>query len=232
MSKDLTVVQTGWLEKWEKAEIPWHKPKVDNNIQRHLEELTRGQPSASILVTWCGKSVDMPWLCSQGYNVVGVELSTVAVRQFFEENEIPYSTLMTQANGEEFVVYRAQDRKLTIFLGDYYKLTPDLAGTFEAIWDNNAFGSSPPADRLQYISVLASLLKANGRVLLANWEYGELIRDTYPYSLSSSLVKEFFQEKFEIKYLGKCEIFTDYFIKKFNVDFAYRNIHLLSKKSV
>ena len=71
-------------------------------------------------------------------------------------------------------------------------------------------------------------------MLLANWEYGELICDhvTYPYSLSSSLVKEFFQEKFEIKYLGKCEIFTDYFNKKFNVDFAYRNIHLLSKKSI
>ena len=159
MSKDLTVVQTGWLEKWKKAEIPWHKPEVDNNVQRHLEELTQGQPSASILVTWCGKSVDMPWLCSQGYNVVGIELSAVAVRQFFEENKIPYSTsVTTQANGEEFVVYQAQDRKLTIFLGDYYKLTPDLAGTFEAIWDNNAFGSSPPADRLQYISVLASLL--------------------------------------------------------------------------
>ena len=77
---------------------------------------------------------------------MGIELSAVAVRQFFEENKIPYSTsVMTQANGEEFLVYRAQDRKLTIFLGDYYKLTPDLAGTFEAIWDNNAFGSSPPA---------------------------------------------------------------------------------------
>lgn len=230
MSKDLTAVQAGWLEKWKNAETPWHKPEVDNNIQRHLEELTQGQLSASILVTWCGKSVDMPWLCSQGYNVVGVELSTVAVRQFFEENKIPYSTEVL--SGEEFVVYRARDRKLTIFLGDYYKLTPDLAGTFEAVWDNNAFGSSPPADRQQYISVLASLLKPNGRVLLANWEYGELIRDTYPYSLSSSLVKEFFQEKFEVKCLRKCGIFTDYFIKKFNVDFAHRNIHLLSKKSI
>ena len=77
---------------------------MDNNIQE-LEELTQGQPSASILVTWCGKSVDMPWLCSQGYNVVGIELSAIAVRQFFEENKIPYSTsVTTQANGEEFVV--------------------------------------------------------------------------------------------------------------------------------
>ena len=135
MSKDLTVVQTGWLEKWEKAEIPWHKPEVDNNIQRHLEELTQGQPSAFILVTWCGKSVDMPWLCSQGYNVVGIELSAVAVRQFFEENKIPYSTSVTthQATGEEFVVYRAQDRKLTIrvFLGDYYNLKTMPLATLE-----------------------------------------------------------------------------------------------------
>ena len=223
MSGGFSEVQLGWLEKWKQGTTPWHKPEVDHNIQDHLKELTKGEANVSILVTWCGKSLDLLWLCQQSCDVVGVELSEIAVKQLFEENSVPYSTKKLG----EFTLYQAEDRKLKIFLGDYYKLTPDLAGTFDTAWDNNAFGSSPPADRQKYVSVLSSLLKPKGRVLLANWEYGKLVRDIYPYSLTSSEVKEYFKEMFDVQFLGKCEVFTEYFIKKFNVDFAHRNIHLL-----
>ena len=211
---------------WKSSEIPWHKTEVDNNLNMYIKELTQGRSDASILVTWCGKSVDMPWLCSQGYSVVGIALSEVAVNQFFKDNCIPY----TRTTEGRYVVYRAETQKVTIYLGDYYKLTPNIIGRFDAVWDNNAFGSSPLPDRHNYVSVLASLLKEDGQVLVANWEYGKLERHTYPYSLTSTVIKEYFQEKFEVKFLGKCEMFTDYFIKKYNVNFAHRNIHLLSLK--
>ena len=60
-------------------------------LQNHLHLLTSGRAKISILVTLCGKSLDLPWLCEQGHDVVGVELSAVAAKQLFEENNIPYS---------------------------------------------------------------------------------------------------------------------------------------------
>ena len=48
--------------------------------------------AASILVTLCGKTMDIPWLCGRGCSVTGVELSPIAVQQLFEENDIPYTT--------------------------------------------------------------------------------------------------------------------------------------------
>ena len=50
-----------------------------------------GQSGASVLVTMCGKTVDIPWLCEKGHSVTGVELSPTAVQQLFQENSIPYT---------------------------------------------------------------------------------------------------------------------------------------------
>ena len=218
-------MQAGWKEKWVKGATGWHRGEVDRRLQENLKELTRDKPGVSILVTWCGKSVDLPWLCSQGFDVVGVELSELAVRSLFEENSIPYSVA---AEGG-FAIYQAQDRKLRVIAGDYYQLTPDLAGMFEAVWDNNAFGAAEPADRLKYISVLTSLLKPNGRILLAQFEYGEQVRHEAPFSLSCSLIKELFAKKYEVKFQENCDLFSKLFMEKFKVDWVRRNIHILTK---
>ena len=73
-----------------------------------------------------------------------------------------------------------------------------------------------------------SLLKPNGRVLLGNWEYGEKVRQAAPFSLSPSLVKELFQESFDVRFLKNCDKFVEMFIQKFGVDWAHRHIHLLT----
>lgn len=220
--------QEHWKARWEDTggKVPWQKSEVDSFLIDHVQELTGGESDASILVTWCGKCLDIPWLSNEGYGAVGIELSEIGVSQMFEESDIPFS--VTEKG--EFSVYEATDRKMKVYLGDYYKLTPELAGTFAGVWDNNAFGAAAVADRQKYISVLLSLLAPNGHVLLGNWEYGEVVRDVAPFSLSSDLVKELFIENFDVQFLGKCEKFSEEFCKRFGVDWAYRNIHLLCRK--
>ena len=43
-----------------------------------------------MFVPLCGKSLDLAWLCEQGMSVVGIDLSPLAVQNFFEENHIPF----------------------------------------------------------------------------------------------------------------------------------------------
>lgn len=219
-------VQKAWIQKWEDNTTSWHRSAVDPNLQHYLKDLTRGEPSVSMLVPWCGKSVDLPWLCEQGYSVVGAELSEIGVKSMFEENNIPY----TVSQEGPFSVYQAKEKNLKCLAGDFYKITPELVGMFEAIWDINAFGAAEVKDRSKYISVLESVLKPRGRVLLCNWQYGKVERDRAPFSLSSSLVKELYQDKFDVQFLTESDLYAAQFVKKFDVEWAHQNLHFLTKK--
>ena len=217
-------VEEGWKEKWKQGMFSWHRSEVSKTLKKYLSDLTRGEPNVSILVPWCGKSLDIPWLCSEGYNVVGIELSEIAAQMLFQENDIPYSV----SKEGKLTIYQAQDRKLKVITGNYYEVTPEIAGKFEAVWDVNAFGAVMPDNRQKYTSILMSMLKPKARVLLSNWEYGEVVRDRAPFSLPCALVKELFQKEFEVTFLEKSNEFAEQFISKFKVDWAHMNIHLLS----
>ena len=56
-----------------------------------MDLLDKGSSRLSVLVTMCGKSVDLLWLCNRGHSVTGVELSPIAMSQFFKENSIPHT---------------------------------------------------------------------------------------------------------------------------------------------
>ena len=60
--------------------------------QKYFDLLSGGKSNLSILVPLCGKTLDITWICEKGHNVVGCDLSDVAAREFFEENNILYST--------------------------------------------------------------------------------------------------------------------------------------------
>lgn len=49
---------------------------------------------ASVFVPLCGKTLDLVWLCDQGMDVIGCDLSALAAQQFFNESNIPFSTSM------------------------------------------------------------------------------------------------------------------------------------------
>lgn len=76
-----------WLEKWERNEIGFHQHEINNHLQAYWQHL-KLKPGSPVLVPLCGKSSDMLWLCGQGHNVLGVEISAIAVRDFFQENAL------------------------------------------------------------------------------------------------------------------------------------------------
>ena len=59
--------------------------------KKHVDLMLGGGSELSVLVTMCGKSVDLLWLCSRGHSVTGVELSSIAVEQLFQESSIPHT---------------------------------------------------------------------------------------------------------------------------------------------
>lgn len=216
-----------WKKRWEEGSTPWHRDAVDAYLQKYIQLLTGERPTASILVTLCGKTLDLPWLCEQGYKVTGVEISEQAGKQLFEENDIPYSV---SVDGD-FKVFCARNQTLTFYAGDFFKLSPDLDGSFDAIWDMNALGAVNPEDRTRYVAKLRSLLKVDGTILMSAYEYNQAEHRTCPFSIPNSLVKELFQDYFDITLLENIDYTDTIFTKKFSLSWGKRLIHFLKKKN-
>ena len=130
----------------------------------------------------------------------------------------------------DFSVFSATDRSLKLFVGDVFNLTVSLTGSFDAIWDSNAIVAINAGDRVAYAKTLLSLLKPDGKMLMATWEYNQAERSRHPFSITSSIIKELFQESFDIEQLETIDMTGSYFTKKFNLSFANRIIHILTRK--
>jgi len=73
-----------WLQRWQQGQIGFHRGEGMPLLERHWPAL-QVAPGGRVLVPLCGKSLDMHWLAAQGHRVLGVEISPLAVQQFFAE---------------------------------------------------------------------------------------------------------------------------------------------------
>lgn len=69
-----------WHGKWARNEIGFHRSEANPLLVAHLDSLGL-KPSARIFLPLCGKTLDIGWLLSNGFQVIGAELSEAAVVQ-------------------------------------------------------------------------------------------------------------------------------------------------------
>ena len=73
-----------WHQKWHSGEIGFHLSDVNPLLAKHFDKLSLAENSR-IFLPLCGKTLDMAWLLSKNYRVIGVELHENAAKQFFDE---------------------------------------------------------------------------------------------------------------------------------------------------
>jgi thiopurine S-methyltransferase len=129
------------------------------------------RPGSRVLVPLAGRSPDMAWLASQGFDVVGVEISPIPCATFFAERGIAAETV----KAGPFTCW--QGGGVTMLQGDFF----DLDGSFAAALDRGALVSFPPADRPRYAEHLRSRLDAGAPVLLVTVEYDPARRSGPPF---------------------------------------------------
>ena len=74
-----------WHEAWEIGKTGFHMSSYNSTLLKFFPNLNIAT-GETVLVPLCGKSLDLIWLRDQGYKVIGVELSELAVLDFFKEN--------------------------------------------------------------------------------------------------------------------------------------------------
>jgi thiopurine S-methyltransferase len=148
-----------WQQRWREGQIGFHLQEV-NPLLRMYWPLLRLPQGARVLVPLCGKSRDLAWLAAQGYQVIGVELSSLAVNAFFEEQRL---CPVQQAHGQHSGHYVDG---IEIWCGDFFDLHPSQVGQVDAIYDRAALIALPEAMRGRYVQQLLALAGAVPQLLI------------------------------------------------------------------
>ena len=153
-----------WLECWRDQQTDdFHQIMVNPLLSKFWStlELARG---SRVFVPLCGKSLDMLWLAQQGHEVIGVELSPIAVRAFFKENGLK----PVKRRVGEFTLWCCG--KISILCGDYFALTKADLGLFDTVYDRAALTALPEHLRSLYVARLKELVPQSAKVFLLTIE--------------------------------------------------------------
>lgn len=174
-----------WHSRWNSNQIGFHQSRVNDYLQQHWPVL--GVPAgARVLVPLCGKSLDMLWLAGQGLQVLGVELSERAVKDFFAEHQLQPE--VTQSGAHK--VYRCED--IEIRCGDFFALTAEDVSGCCALYDRAAVIALPEEMRKRYVAHLQAILPATAKGLLITLDYDQSQIDGPPFAVTDEEVQVLF----------------------------------------
>ena len=182
-----------WHDIWDTQTIPFHQAMVNAYLLDYFPQIaSTGQ---TVFVPLCGKSLDMLWLAEQGYQVIGNELSDIACKAFFEENQLPYEV----STHGVFKVYASAN--IRIYCGDFFELNQEDLKTVDAVYDRASLIALPEDMRIRYVKHMASLLKPDTQLLVICLEYENLQATPPPFSVSDDEFKKLYSAKFDIQCL-------------------------------
>jgi thiopurine S-methyltransferase len=191
-----------WHERWEKDQIAFHQAEINSHLQAFWGRMT--VPAGSrIFVPLCGKSRDMLWLRSQGLTVLGVELSAIAVRDFFAENGL--EPLVTQQGAFE----RWECDGLVILCGDFFHLTAADVADCAGVFDRASLIALPPEMRVQYAQHFMALLPPHVQTLLITLEYAQSEMRGPPFAVHEAEVRGFYEQNCVIERLLALDTLDD-----------------------
>ena len=188
-----------WLDRWQQNQIGFHQEEGNPALREFAGEL-KIAPGDLVFVPLCGKSLDLEWLRQQGYRVLGVELSTIAIKNFFVEQGKEASVTTHDA----FQSYRNGD--IEILCGDYFDLDADMFTDVRAVFDRAALIAMPPEMRQSYADKIAELLQSGTRILLVTMEYPDNQMQGPPFSVPEQNVRDLYEKNFSISVLQENDI--------------------------
>ncbi len=191
-----------WLERWEQNQIGFHQDDFNKHLQAFWDQL-QIPAGSNIFVPLCGKSQDLLWLRAQGYGVTGVELSPIAVRDFFAENRLE-PTITTHG-----ALQRWEADGLVIWLGDFFALSAAEVAQCAGAFDRASLIALPPAMRERYAQHLIQILPTHCRTLLITLEYDQQQMNGPPFAVHEAEVWALYADALAVSLLFVTDMLDD-----------------------
>ncbi len=187
-----------WHRHWTRPNPGFHEGQVNRYLLKHLP-LFCLPSAATIFVPLCGKAVDILWLSEQGYKVIGVELSQVAVESFFAESGLQFSS---QSDGA-FVRYQAHN--ITLYQGDYLDLQAQHLAGCALVYDRAAIVAIESFNRAAYKQKMLQIIPAATPMLMVTLDYDQQQMSGPPFSVPVAEIVELYGNEYDIELLESNE---------------------------
>ncbi|AOP34698.1 thiopurine S-methyltransferase [Leptospira tipperaryensis] len=187
-----------WHQRWSKNEIAFHEGKANPYLIGYFKDLSLAKGSR-VFVPLCGKTLDIPWLLSNGYRVAGAELSQIAIEQLFSELGVKPKI---ERVGE---LDRYSADNIDIFVGDIFHLSNEILGTVDGIYDRAALVALPQEMRDRYTTHLIQITK-NAPQLLVCYEYDQSMINGPPFSIQNDEVRKHYSNHYHLNLMETREV--------------------------
>ncbi|SFL29077.1 thiopurine S-methyltransferase [Nitrosomonas aestuarii] len=180
-----------WHQKWEQGDIAFHESEVNTLLITHCKKLNLSKGSR-VFLPLCGKTRDIAWMLACGYQVVGAELSELAINKLFDDLGV-----VPKISGfGELTLYRAKN--IDIFVGNIFDVLAESLGLVDAVYDRAALVAMPANMRDQYTSHLMNITDAAPQLLIT-YEYNQQLMDGPPFSINEEELKHYYSAAYQIK---------------------------------
>ncbi|MDY8107646.1 thiopurine S-methyltransferase [Fulvimarina sp. 2208YS6-2-32] len=186
-----------WHERWKKGETAFHEGRPNRFLVAHFASLGLAA-GARVFMPLCGKSVDIHWMLAEGFRVVGIDLSAIAISQLFDDLALT-PVLRKQATGDGELILSSADR-IDIFVGDLFALDAASLGPVDAVYDRAALVALPPPMRERYAHHIARITNT-ARQLVVSFDYDQALFDGPPFSVPQEEVERLYGPFYEIENL-------------------------------
>lgn len=225
-----------WKNAWQKSQTNFTQKKPNPMLMHHFKALNTFK-NGRVFVPLCGKSVDMLWFTSQGFDIIGVELSEIAVIQFFAENDLQ-ALVSLHPTTPNLTCYQSehQGQTLKIWVGDIFDLSTIDIGIIDAVYDRGALVALPDIEpdnlRTRYTQKIMALSNKASQLLLSFAYDGEKQRsDNHknlpPFLVTRSQLEQYYAEYYEINLIAEEK--ADYISTA--GDSGYRLVYTLVSKN-
>lgn len=212
-----------WLQKWQNDDTGFHQNKVMPLLQKYWSKLEVLAP-AKILVPLAGKTLDTLWFSQQDYEVYAIELSSLAIEQFFDEHKL--NPIITK-NGQ-FTTYKSGN--IIYICGDIFALEADFFHMFQACYDRAALIALPDDMRRQYVQHVYGNLPTNCKTMLLTIDYKQSEMQGPPFAISNDAVNKLFADSHSIVTLDHRDILKgEPKFKERGLSSMFTNVYLINK---
>ena len=180
-----------WHKKWEQGDIGFHETQANPLLVKHFNQLILAKGSR-VFLPLCGMTLDICWLLAKGFRVAGVELSTAAINELFQELKLK-PEIATVGN---LLHYSAKD--IDIFVGNIFDLSAEYLGPVNAIYDRAALVALPKETRQGYASHLINLTDAASQLLIS-YEYDQSLMDGPPFSVKKAEIERLYSATYQLQ---------------------------------
>jgi len=192
-----------WHQRWQEQRIGFHLDKINPFLSKYWHRLEILEPGR-VFVPFCGKSHDLLFFHQQGHKVLGNELSSLAVQDFYTEQQLNASKTIISSekkSPDEPGLIHWSSPEIDILCGDFFALKKDYLSDISVVYDRASLVALPSEMREKYVKKMLEILPEKVKILLLTLDYDENEKQGPPFSVTEEEVYRLYSENFTIELL-------------------------------